>query len=95
MELGARHRLLHGGRRLVGGARHEQGVAPIDNLRGDVADLLRRLAGGKHHFRKPLAQLALVVHPREPEVLKGTRLDHLQHLLDGRVGSHMSGSDMV
>ena len=43
-----------------------------DDLRRDGRDLFGRLAQAEHDFGKPLAQLAMVVDPRETEVLETT-----------------------
>ena len=43
----------------------------LDDRAGDPGDLVGCLPLTKHHFRKPLAGLPAVVHPRECEILDG------------------------
>ena len=46
-------------------------VGPGGQRREDAPDLLQALARTEHHFGETLAELAVMVHPGEPQVFEG------------------------
>jgi len=45
-------------------------VPSSGDLLGDAGDLIRRFSLAEDDFREPLAELPVVVYPREPKVLE-------------------------
>jgi len=72
---------------MLGGTGREAGdqdvVAHRSQTLGDGDDLLGGLALAEHHLGKSVAQAAVVVEPREAEILVGQRTQPVQRLVDG------------
>jgi hypothetical protein len=64
--------LANGVEGLAIGPSHEQAVTSADDSFGDGCDLFWGLSRPKNHLRGPLADLAVMVDAREPEVLEGS-----------------------
>ena len=54
-----------------GQAGYQDVVGPGGQRREDAPDLLQALAGAEYHFGETLAELAVMVHPGEPQVFEG------------------------
>ena len=61
---------VYGGVRGLVGARDQQGVARCDQPLGDLRDLIWRLPLTEHDLGEALANSSVVIHPREPQILK-------------------------
>ncbi len=90
-----RHHVANGLERLVSSARHQQRMTPVDYFGGNRRDLRRRLAQAKDHFGEALAKLPLVIHAREPEVLKRRRAHEPDHLFQGSFRRHPAVTYLV
>ena len=62
-------------------ARREHILMMIEKFAGDFQHLLRRLASAKNHLGKTLAQRAMRIHLREPDIRNRRRLERFQYLV--------------
>ena len=62
---------MQGRGRFRGQAGHQDVVGPGGQRGEDAPDLLQVLARREDYFGEPLAELAVMIHPGEPQVFKG------------------------
>jgi hypothetical protein len=95
LKTGGRHNLPNGRESVLAGAGYEEGMASSSDFPGDSRDLLRGLAEPEHDFREPLAQLALVIDPRKPQVLERRGAQQLGNSFDRSLSRHVARFDLV
>ncbi len=74
---------------LAGDARDEDALFPLQQFGGYPDNLGRGFSRAKNHFRKPLAERAVGVHPGEAQVRHRRGLERAQH----PVAAHAAGAE--
>ncbi len=75
------------------GAGHEQRVAARDDPLGDRGDLVSGLAKPEDDFREALARGAVVIDPREAQILERLLAEFSRQLIDGGVEREVATGD--